>query len=444
MNRKLRGLFYTIPGVLLGAAGATSCDKLAEAVPGVGDVCGPCGTVASGDLSISGDAKLDGFFAAVGSLQNATASIQGDFEGNIMALADVYGVGQAKFDATLVDKVIGAVKADVAANVQGGLTVNYKPPQCSADVNVSVQAQAQCEVKGGCDAKVTPGSVSVKCEGTCSGKCSGGCTGSASCVVKAPTVNCEGTCEGTCEMSAAANCTGTCHGTCSGTCSATDANGQCQGTCTGGTCQGSCELKAAAKCTGTCHGSCTVEQGSAQCTAEAECNGSCDAECSGGCQGSVTPPSASASCDASAKCNAQASAQANASLKCTPPSLDLSYGFQANVNAAGQANFVARLGEFKARGAAIVQGAARLTALVDGKIDGKVVINPSPLASLKASLQGFASADAIADFNIPAGRLICVVPAFTAAVSGLGEVATGVAGTISAQAKFVSYATTGA
>jgi hypothetical protein len=443
MNRKLRGLYYTIPGILLGAAGATSCDKLAEAVPGVGDVCGPCGTVASGDLSISGDAKLDGFFAAVGSLQNATASIQGDFQGNIMALADVYGVGQASFDAALVDKVIGAVKADVTANLQGGITVNYKPPQCSADVNVSVQAQAQCEVKGGCDAKVTPGSVSVKCEGTCSGKCSGGCTGTASCVVKAPTVDCSGTCEGTCEMSAAATCSGTCHGTCSAGCSATDANGQCQGTCTG-TCSGSCELKAAAKCTGTCHGSCTVDQGTAQCTADAECNGKCDADCSGGCQGSVTPPSASASCDASAKCNAQASAQANASLKCTPPSLDLSYGFKAGVAASAQANFVARLGEFKARGAAIVQGAARLSMLVDGKIDGKVVLTPSPLASLKTSLQGFASADAIGSFDIPPGRLICVVPAFTAAVTGLGEVATGVAGTISAQAKFVSYATTGA
>jgi modification target Cys-rich repeat protein len=444
MNRKLRGLFYTIPGVLLGAAGATSCDKLAEAIPGGGEICGPCGTVASGDFSISGDAQLDGFFSAVGSLQNATASIQGDFEANILALAAVYNVNaSAGFSAALVDQVIAAVKADIAANVQGSLTVNYKPPQCSADVNVSVQAQAQCEVKGGCDAQVTPGSVSVKCEGTCSGKCSGGCTGSASCVVKAPTVNCEGTCEGTCEMSAAATCSGTCHGTCSAGCSATDANGDCQGTCTG-TCTGSCELKAAAKCTGTCHGSCVVEQGSAQCSAEAECRGSCDADCSGGCQGSVTPPNASASCDASAKCNAQASAQGSASLKCSPPSLDLSYGFQAGVTASGQANFVARLGEFKARGAAIVQGAARLTALVDGKIDGKVVINPSPLAQLKTSLEGFASAEAIGSFNIPPGRLPCVVPAFTKAVEGLGKVTTGVAGTISAQAKVVTLVTTGA
>jgi len=121
--------------------------------------------------------------------------------------------------------------------------------------------------------------------------------------------------------------------------------------------------------------------------------------------------------------------------------LDLSYGFKAGVTANAQASFVARLGEFKARGAAIVQGAARLTALVDGKIDGKVVINPSPLAQIKGSLEGFASADAIGSFNIPPGRLPCVVPAFTAAVSGLGTVATGVAGTISAQAKFVGYIT---
>jgi hypothetical protein len=445
MNRKLRGLFYTIPGVLLGAAGASSCSELASALPSSEGICGPCGTVATGDFSISGDAKLDGFFAAVGSLQNATASIQGDFEANILALAAVYNVNaSAGFSAALVDQVIAAVKADITANVQGSLTVNYKPPQCSADVNVSGQAQAQCEAKGGCDAQVTPGSVSVKCEGTCSGKCSGECTGSASCVVKAPTVNCEGTCEGTCELSAAATCEGTCHGTCNGTCSATDANGQCQGSCTGGTCAGSCELKAAAKCTGTCHGSCVVEQGSAQCTAEAECKGSCSADCSGGCTGKVTPPSASASCDASAKCNAQASAQGNASLKCSPPSLDLSYGFKAGVNAAAQASFVARLGEFKARGTAIVQGAARLTALVDGKIDGKVVINPSPLAELKASVQGFASLDAIGSFDIPPGRLDCVVPAFAKAVTGLGEVATGVAGTISAQAKVVTLVTTGA
>jgi hypothetical protein len=400
--------------------------------------------VAQGDVSISGDAKLDGFFTAVGSIQNATAAIQGDFEANVLALAAVYKVdASAGFSANLVDQVLAAVRADVTANVQGGLTVTYKPPQCSADLNVSVQAQAQCEAKAGCDAQVKPGSVSVTCKGQCSGGCKGTCSGSASCVVKAPTLNCEGTCEGTCEMSAAGACDGTCHGDCSAGCSATDANGKCQGTCTG-QCTGSCELKAAAKCTGTCHGSCTVDSGSTQCAAGAECHGSCDGECSGGCEGTAEPPSASVNCDASADCKAQASAQANASFECSPPSLALTYGFKAGVAANAQAEFVARIGQFKAHGAAIVQGAARLSALVDGKIDGKVVIDPSPLAALKASVQGFASADAIGSFNIPPGRLPCVIPAFTDAVSGLGKVATTVAGTVSAQAKFVALVTTGA
>lgn len=441
MNRKLRGLFYTIPGVVLGAAGMHGCSAV-DAIAQAADVCGPCGTVAQGDVSISGDAQLDGFFAAVGSLQNATASVQGDFQANILALASVYGLDvTGGFKASMVDDLITAIKADISANVQGGLSVNYKPPQCSANVDVSVQAQAQCEAKAGCMGMVNPGSVSVQCSGTCSGGCSGKCTGSASCVITAPQVNCNGSCSGTCEMSAAANCDGTCHGTCNGTCSLKDANGQCQGTCTGGTCQGSCELKAAAKCTGTCHGKCTVEQTDPQCTGKVECNGSCDAQCSGGCQGSVTPPSASGSCDASAKCNAQASAQANASLQCSPPSLDLSYSFKAGVAADAQATFLARLGELKTRGVAIVQGAARLSALVNGKVDGKVVFQTPPLEQLKTSLQGFASADAIANFKIPPGRLPCVVPAFTAAVTGLGDVATGVAGTLSAQAKFVAYIT---
>src|SRR5580765_4284579 len=153
MNRKLRGLFYTMPGVMLGALGASSCDKIADAIPGADPtaICGKCGTVATGDFSISGDAKLDGFFAAVGSLQNASASIQGDFEGNIMALASVYGVTATKFQASVVDDVINAIKADFTANASGGLSVVYKPPQCSADLNVSVQAQASCEAKAGCD-----------------------------------------------------------------------------------------------------------------------------------------------------------------------------------------------------------------------------------------------------------------------------------------------------
>ena len=442
MTRKLRGLIFTIPGIVLGAAGATSCNKLADAANPL-DICGPCGTVANGDFSVSGDAQLDGFFQAVGNLQNATASIQGDFEGNIVALANGYGVdAKAGVDATLVDKVIAAIKADVSANLDGGLKVVYKAPACQADVNVAVQAQAKCEAKADCKATVNPGNVSVKCSGQCTGSCSGSCSGDLSCTVTAPTVNCEGTCEGSCELSAAASCDGTCNGKCSGTCSATDAQGNCQGTCSG-MCQGSCELKAAGKCTGTCHGSCHVNQGSAQCKGDVQCSGKCDAQCSGGCQGDFDPPSASASCDATAKCQAQAKAQAKANIACQPPRLDIAYGFKAGVNASAQADFVARLGQLKVRAAAIVQGAARMTALVTGKVDGQVVFDPSPVADITNSVKGFFNADAIAKFDVPLGRVSCVVPAFKEAADDLGKVASSTADTISAQAKFVGYITTG-
>src|SRR5690349_19949904 len=158
MNRKLRGLIFTIPGIILGAVGATSCNKIADAAGGLADdVCGPCGTIASGDFSVSGDAQLDGFFQAVGNLQNATASIQGDFQANILALANLYGVdASAGFSASLVDSVIAKIKADVSANLDGGLKVVYKAPACQADVDVSVQAQAKCEAKADCKAMVNP------------------------------------------------------------------------------------------------------------------------------------------------------------------------------------------------------------------------------------------------------------------------------------------------
>lgn len=444
MNRKLRGLIFTIPGIIIGAAGATSCNKIADAANQVNEaVCGPCGDITKGDFSVSGDAQLDGFFQAVGNLQNATLSIQGDFQENILALAQVYGVdASAGFSATLVDNVIAAIKTDISANVQGGLKVVYKAPACQADVDVSVQAQASCEAKADCKVMVDPGHASVACKGQCNGSCSGKCTGDLSCTVTTPTVNCEGTCEGSCELSAAASCDGTCHGKCSTGCSLTDANGDCQGTCSG-MCSGTCELKAAAKCTGTCHGSCHVNQGSAQCTAMASCSGSCDASCTGSCQGDFDPPSASANCKASADCQAQAKAQAKASLKCQPPRLDLDYGFSANGKASAQADFVARLGQLKVRAAAIIQGSARLSALVTGKVDGQVVFSPSPVDDLIASVKGFATADAVANFHIPAGRLLCVPDAFVAAGTALANVASSTKDTITAQGKFVAFITTG-
>jgi hypothetical protein len=431
---------FALAGLGLLVTTVTACDPAAVADA----ACGPCGSLETGQLSISGNAQLDGFFSAVYTIDQATATIRGDFEGNIVALAEVYGVvgWEAGFSEQLLADLKTAITADITANVDGGISIKYQGPECKASVNVAIEAQASCEASAECDVQVDPGQVSVECSGSCSGGCSGECSGELSCAVTTPTLNCEGMCEGSCELSAAASCDGTCRGTCSGTCSATDSSGQCAGACDGD-CMGTCEFAAEATCAGTCHGTCKVDQGSAQCTAEASCSGSCSGECSGECKGEFKPPSASADCEASAECEAQASAQANASVECTPPSLELDFAFNAGLDAAAQASFLARIGELKTRGVAILQGAANLEVLLTGQVNGEVVFEVSPVVQLTTSIEGLISAGFSGEIDIPAGRLPCVLPAFQDSLEALGEVTTGFTGTIAAQADFAAFITTG-
>jgi modification target Cys-rich repeat protein len=414
-----------------------------QACGGAEDICGPCGSLESGQLSIAGNAQIDGFFAATHRFQGATAQIKTDFDADIRALAEVWGYGEAgaEIDAAFVAGLVGHIKAEIndSIDADAGLKVTIVPAKCEASVDVAVEAQASCEVQADCEVEVDPGQASVACEGTCSGSCSGSCSGDLSCAVKTPTVNCEGQCEGSCAIEGTAACEGTCRGTCDGTCSATDANGQCAGTCDG-SCAGTCEITTRASCQGECNGTCYVEQGSAQCTAEAECAGSCDAECSGKCEGNFEPPSASADCEASADCQAQAKAQANASLECTPPQIDITFAFHADLLADPElaAEFTTKMTELKTRGAAILQGAAKLSALVTGEVNGEVVFSPSPLADLSAQMGGLVSAGVEGEYDIPIGRLPCVIPALAEAVDVLADASTDLTGVIQAQVEFAA------
>jgi hypothetical protein len=440
MRKYVYGLGAIIVPVVLGATLTAGCtdENGNSTLPGGGDVCGPCGVIVNGDVGISGDARLDGFFKALGTINNTTTAIKADFDANIRALAAVYDVELgATINATAVGELTAAIEADVTANLDGGLQVVYQPPQCQANVNVAFEAEARCEVQADCQVQADPGEISVACEGQCSGGCEGSCTGDFSCEVQAPSIACTGRCEGSCALMAAAACEGTCHGTCSGACSATDASGNCNGTCEGN-CAGTCEFTAAATCNGTCSGKCLVNQGSAQCTGDVSCRGSCSAGCTGSCEGNFTPPSASASCDAAADCQASAKAEANASLECTPPQLTVDYAFAANVNAQAQAAFTARLSELKLRGAAIIQGAAKYEALLTGEVEGEVVFDPSPVAQLQASVRALANVDAIGRFDIAVGKLPCVVPAFREAVTLSGSLLTDTQTTLAAQGEFVT------
>jgi hypothetical protein len=449
MKKYVCGLGALVAPSLIGAMVVVGCgedgtdDGGLGGLPGGDDICGPCGTLATGDVGISGDARLDGFFKALSTMQNANVSIKADFEANIRALAALYDIElTGEINAAAVGQVTAAIEADITANVQGELIVDYQPARCQANVNVAVEAQAKCEVKADCEVEVNPGQVSVACEGQCSGGCSAGCTGDFSCEVEAPSIECTGRCEGACSLEAGGTCNGTCRGECDGTCTVENADGSCAGECTGD-CTGTCELAVAAECSGSCTGKCLVNQGTAQCTGNVSCRGECSGSCSGGCEGNFTPPSASAACEASADCQASAKAEANASLECTPPQLKIDYALNANAELDAQALFTARLTEIKARGIAIVQGAAKYEALFTGEVNGEVVFDPSPAAALTTSVQGFASVSAFSRFDIPALKATCALAAFGEAATILSGFATETTATIQAQAAFVSDFTTG-
>jgi hypothetical protein len=357
MNRKLRGLMFTIPGLVLGAVGAWSCSN-AGALPGLGDIAKQCGLecdaggVAAGNGSISGTASVDAFFTSVVHFDAAATAISDGIQAELDAIGASVGA-TAGDNADLKTKLA----AKLTANVSGGLKVTYQPPECSVSAHATLQAQAKCDVS------VDPGTASVKCEGSCTAEASAtvACDASAtvSCTGTAPALTCSGTCKGDCELKATAKCDGTCNGTCTGTCSVKDAAGNCAGSCSG-TCQGNCKLDAAGTCGGSCKGECTYTPPSGKCdaTAEAHCEAKAGAsvDCKGSCSGNVTPPKAKAECEASAKADASVSAE------CKPPALNVSFQLTAAIaaDATASANFQAWLEGFKGHVSAILAFKAKL------------------------------------------------------------------------------------
>ena len=136
MKKYVLGLGALVVPSLIGAFMVSGCSE-ANAQDGLlpdgADICGDCGTIAKGDVGISGDVRLDGFFKALSNIRQSTVAIQADFDGNIRALAAVYNVNIAA-DATINASVIGqlkaAISADIDANVDGSLQVVYQPPRC--------------------------------------------------------------------------------------------------------------------------------------------------------------------------------------------------------------------------------------------------------------------------------------------------------------------------
>lgn len=315
----------------------TSCD-------GIGDLAEECGLtcpqqgILQGNAQISGIASIDAFFGAVIDVQSAAANVEANVRTSLDAIAISVGLpaGSAPAD------VRAALEARFQATISGGISVRYQPAECSASVEVTAKAAAECDVD------VDPGSVEVRCEGSCEADVSAEvmCEASATlvCEFTPPDLQCEGSCEGSCYVEGGATCEGTCRGECDGECTVLDNSGQCAGQCMG-TCEGTCELSVAAMCEGSCEGTCTATPPSGMCEAgaTAKCQGSAEASvaCEGKCEGKATPPNVKAECDATVE------AKASASIECTPPSVQIDYQFAAGLDAEGQAQFKAWLTGFR-------------------------------------------------------------------------------------------------
>lgn len=283
-----------VPLLVLLSAGTTSCELVESCLECM------CGDVNQGQSGITGNPKVDSFFAATVALDQSTRLADEEME---EALADLRVTLDLPPDASVAD-----IRAEIdAAFSEAGVGFNatYEPAECHGNMDVAARAAAECDVD------VEPGEVDVRCEGTCEGTCQASCEGE--CRLPSVDAYCEGTCHGQCRVDVDGACYGTCRGTCDGTCSVEDASGDCAGSCDG-TCTGYCDVTVEGSCTGECHGECAVVVTEGECNAR--CEGTCQGHCEGSCDGEVVPPSVDA------ECQAQVEARVDASVECDPPRLD--------------------------------------------------------------------------------------------------------------------------
>lgn len=384
--------FGLIAGGMAAGLSITALQGCDDAVGDLAEQCGlTCATegVLEGNASISGVASVDAFFGAVVTFSRVSLEIAGGIQAELDAIALSLDLEPGASGADIK----AAIQTKLEASINGGLQVKYAPPRCEVSVEATLEATAKC------DAEVDPGMATVECQGSCEASASAEakCEGDAElrCVGQAPDFNCQGTCSGSCRLDVAAACEGTCRGECQGDCSVQDASGQCQGACNG-MCQGTCELSGGGSCSGSCEGECAYTPPSGMCEANAtvRCEAKADAKvaCNGRCDGEVTPPKAKAECEASAK------AEANASVQCFPPQLEITWQWSAkldgDVNA--QAEFRAWLQGFRVRYAALIAALKRaelvvkvgadLAAAAEGAVKGSIDVAASGDVDLKTGV----------------------------------------------------------
>ena len=234
------------------------------------------------------------------------------------------------FAHLLAGAVVMAVPILSASNALAGAVCHTR----EGDVVISSTSSCEFVVKGGCEARCTPitmtASCTAKCSGTCNAsfdaQCSGSCEADCSgkCTVDPGSFDCEGSCNADCKASCSGDCSANadqaqCEATCESSCS-----GQCSGHCEGTPPEATCD----AKCKASCEGSCTAQ---ANLDCNVMCTGSCTADLQGGCTAKCQEPSGALFCDGQfiditdvsdcefkIEVHAEAEASADASCAATP------------------------------------------------------------------------------------------------------------------------------
>jgi hypothetical protein len=439
---------------LAAALSWAACEETLEA-------CAPCALPSEGAVNASGDPRLDGVIEAIVRLSSWGARAERDYDTGLDALAHALGYAHAEGDggrlhATAADVEQIAALLRAALFEQAGVTtvIDVESPRCAVDSELALARQISCEDASGCYiGSGCEGSLG-SCTGLCVGRCvtaSGetgqdACGGSCYVEVDAGTApeECLPQCIGTCADGTAGPCPGRCRGTCSAPCSSYTADGACDGACDGD-CDGSCTSAAPATCDGLCYGSCQVAVDSATGCA-GMCRGDCSTRlCDGTCRGQLRPEGCdlASRCDGVLACQETAKDLAWAYLTCEPAAARVHVETDAAFT--GDAAALLALAELLERTlATILVDYGQMSLLVDG-VDPSGEIGPDdllepadsaarpwaitdegtliaagvpsdraslPLSAMRARASSLASEATGGSYDIAAGSMPCVRPAF--------------------------------
>ena len=424
------------------------------------EVCAPCGLLSEGDVSITGDPRLDGTLESVYLLDKWGGRAIESFDSNMAVLAGQYGVAipqDGRFSVGAVADVVTAINQGLFGITGVEIHVSMERPNCWIDSFAALERQVICEegsdlyVPADCSAG-QQGSCTGLCEGECIERVSGSnvnsCTGVCFREVALAGDECLVGCIGSCEHDGGIECPGRCFGQCDTTCSDYTSLGLCNGKCEG-LCDGVCGSRVPFECEGECEGLCRVPV-----SEEGACDGTCMGDCAQGkcagtsrCRGHFRPQGCDSSINARhavLDCQEMTRLLAWANLRCDPAGVRMGVEMSPLASDLDRPGIITRVSELKRVLAATLDDYGRLSLLVEG-VDAAQMIGPSeltdeyqldtrprpagelsmedlgewgyvearehlPLTGLKARLGMLRINGTSGDYEITAGSLSCVQP----------------------------------